>query len=185
MELVTEKLKASSKTMAVFMKIGQIGCIVGFCIAAVTLIWLLTFKSTEPVTIFKAAGYHVTINVPVGNVEDYSVRDLITLMSVGLVQLALYYFAFRNGHRLFNGIYETGEPFRAEYAELIRRVAWQMVACAIVWVAGVNVVGILVSAENVETSFPMGHVICAVMLLCFSRIFQYGAELQRLSDETL
>ena len=85
---------------------------------------------------------------------------LVAVMMAALT-IALYF-----ANKLFDDLRNSHTPFKPEYARAMKIVS------VIVVVAGVFTLNIAL--------------ICiAVLLYCFAQIFEYGVELQQVSDETL
>ncbi|MCQ2431207.1 MAG: DUF2975 domain-containing protein [Clostridia bacterium] len=120
---------------------------------------------------------------------------LAAAMASGLVVCAVMAYALKQIHGILAPMKE-GAPFSASVGTRFSRLGWFTVIAGIALnifnaIGKTLLVKILapmldgVTQVSVQHSFSLNFIIIAFLLFLLSYVFRYGAELQRLSDETL
>jgi len=123
-------------------------------------------------------------------IADMTVAQWRTICLVGICSAALGVAMYYLSTKVFRSIAKTGEPFAAQTVRRLKTVAWLVVAC-IPWniasgfLMSAIMPGFTVSLRTSSITGLMQGTMLAVLFFALVSVFQYGAELQRLSDETL
>lgn len=112
----------------------------------------------------------------------------ITVSVMGLFRQGLLCAALWLARRIFRDIEQEYTPFLEKHVRRLSTIAWLLLASSLLFpLLQVSAFLLLPSLGRGTLTAEMDllGVICAALLFCVARIFQYGCELQRFSDETL
>lgn len=172
-------IKASSKVIAVIMKIGYIAMIVAMSICVINLLFMaVTGGQTSIVT---SSGMRIVAVSAPGTTPQG-----VAAISIAALIISAFLFAiFLLTYRIFHEISVTGTPFNVKYVKAIKAIG---ILVAVMSIVGSTVDSIAASYAGMETlglcSDSTG-VIFGVIIFCLAYIFDYGCTLQKQSDETL
>lgn len=178
MSSIKRKIQITSKVVAVLTKILYIVMIVTVCFEVTGIIWSLVLPEASSIT-----WGGIKIISPFSLVNDAGIGlDLMT----GVVSQCFLIAILILTNRIFNNIYREYSPFTQKNVKGMRRIAILLFIDSIaapradfaIHKAISSTTGILYDSGN-------ELMILAIVLFCFSLIFQYGLELQQQSDETL
>lgn len=202
----TEKLKKNAKRLDTLFKVLQkiilITMIIGICIFSV-----LTFANAIDPNVIIGEDFHeidigpITITLAGGYTPNND--SILTygwiLLSLGGASAVVTYCALGYIRKILQSVIQEN-PFYASVGKHIRKIGYVCVALGIVE----NVAGILetqnlfqnyglsnllnsslISGITVNYQLDFTFLILFFVLLLLSYIFEYGAQLQQLSDETL
>lgn len=200
------KLQKTAKILCVCIKVIQTVLIVCAIVANVILAVLTIAELINPATVIGDELNIVEIGfLKIGLTADNVPSDLIILgigwISTGaaLIISTLIYFALSRVRFILEPMIE-GDPFNKDTSKYFKHLAWFTLTIGFVGnimkivetVSYMNTYKLreLLVGGNVESlstvlNFDCGFVIVFFVLLLMSYIFDYGAELQQLSDETL
>lgn len=186
MELIQGRLKKSSRIYAVVMTLFWIYSAVVGLMGLVALLAALRIPADMPL-----AGYvGDALTADLTALADVTGGQLRLILLSGVLGGLLGVATYLIGARTFRAISKTGEPFARENADGLRTVAWLLAADA-----GLNVLlNVILPVEIPVVSIGGGQgaltslmsgLLSVVLFFALVTVFRYGAELQRLSDETL
>lgn len=174
-----ENIKKSSNVAMILARIAKICCIVGAAACLVTGIGLIAFQGTinkellraeaegkldlnEVITEFNANGM---FEIPNGEISRFSqflgMNLLVMSIFITLMAVLLHFVS-----RVFKEIKESDSPFRKAILK------------------DMTVVFVLITLLVLQSSILTG-VMVGFALWCVYSVFEYGCELQQMSDETL
>lgn len=144
----------------------------------------------DQVFLFENAEYSeednaVTVNAKAKN-ATVEIRDFAWLTIVGAVYLVVMIINFTYAKQLFGTLELSESPFTAEVISKIKKLAYSLIPWAVLD-GLLELVAKSVMAGYVKINFSLNMMMVAIVLivLFLAYIFQYGAELQQESDETL
>lgn len=190
------------KFFKVMQRVTAISMVVVVCVMAV----LTVVNITNPAAVIGEDFERVDLGpVTIELAEEYApdnhtiLRYAWIYVALGVVSAAVIWYAFGQARRILRPMKE-GDPFRADVCEAIRRIGYVTIVLGVVQnVAGVIethnairhfgldrlVQGGQIRSVTANYTVDLSFLVAFFVLLLISYIFRYGAELQRLSDETL
>ncbi len=202
MNKLQKTAKALSTVFTVLQRIILIGAIVALCVMAVITVAELINSDTiigDSLNVVEIGPLSFELN----EIHTPSDMKMLVVGWVGAVTAAVFavltYFAFGAVKGILLPMTE-GNPFDKGTSKHIKVLAWlslaigivQNIASAVELFVSWNTFNLhdLLISENVNHvtfnfTFESGFIIVFFVLLLMSYIFDYGAELQQLSDETL
>lgn len=195
MRKIQKIARISDKVMSVLFWVMAVACgLATFAILALLIVNPQIGVEASTLTVgfleFTLAG-HVIQQFP----TEFLVAALIYLWTA----FGITFYIMRQLHHIFQPM-ATGTPFHCTVSAKIRHIAFASLAAGVVYSIGKVGFGILLYKtfhlgslflnDNVLKSglafeFDLLFVVVFVLLLLLSYVFQYGEELQTLSDETL
>ena len=176
------KMLKMSKILNTILKIGGIMLIMGMMLQIVFVIIApsLDIKSGGP--IIDVWGSYMTLDGSVGN---FRALMFVTMLGSGIMAAILLVASF-----IFKDISREGTPFTKKNSNKIRGISILLIAqCIVIPPLQLLAVKIFTSTTNASDAYNinlnLGFIIVPVIFFCLAQIFEYGAELQRQSDETL
>lgn len=174
-----ENIKKSSNVAMILAKIAKICCIVGAVACIVSGIGLIAFHDTVNKELIRAVEEgkldlnELTMEFSVGEVFELSYDNLnrfsqvlgVYLLVEGII-ITLFAVLLHFVSRVFKEIKESDSPFR-------KSILKDMIVVFVM-------ITLLVLQSGILTGVMVGFA-----LWCIYSVFEYGCELQRMSDETL
>ena len=199
------KLTKTAKGLDTFFSFSQkltvAGCVIGGI--GVFLAWYLWLGDPSiwkmAYTSLRFGGITFTVDNSIPPAENAYLLYLGIGTVVGIAQLPILYMAF-GAIRGILKLMIDGTPFHAHIVYYLKKLGWLTVANGIIGIIAGFVLqgnflqqydlGALFLSDKitqVSTSFSidLGFVLYAIILFLLAQVFQYGMELQQLSDETL
>jgi len=116
-----------------------------------------------------------------GSVGNFRALMMVTLIGSGIMAAILFVMSF-----IFKDISREGAPFTKKNSNRIRMISILLITQTLVIPPLQFLAAKLLSpVTNVLVSINLGSILVAATFFCLALIFEYGAELQRQSDETL
>ena len=176
------KIVKMSKILDAFLKIGAIVLIM-FVVLAMLMIF--TVPSLDVVKFesgfLSFSGLWGNSSF-IGNTEGLQAAMILGMLNSGVAAAILFVASF-----IFKGISCERTPFTQKNSKRLKIISLLLVALGAV-VPPLQMLLVLVfinHAAEIYFSINIGHFVFAAMFYCLALIFEYGAELQRESDETL
>jgi hypothetical protein len=180
MNAIKQRIKKSSKIMVIITLVLCISLIVGLCVPVTFLIWHAIapnadLSSLNGISFYSSAGQLMTTT-------NELVAEMYTILVSGVLILFVLFLALR----IFQSISKDVIPFSQDNAKRLKEIAIVLVVYAIVQpIARACFYSIFNPEMVIRSSFNVVSIILAFIFFFISVLFAYGAELQRLSDETL
>lgn len=172
------------KVTEVLSKIFQIICFIGA--VGTLIIGIFLFASKDPMNAFdmedrliNACGMAVYVYEPDSEVAAHVIGAMNFVYSVLLVLLGMI---FRNvsliaGTAKGKTWFSKGEtPFQEDVVRMVREIGIFLIAIYIVGLIGTLVARLI--SENVESSNTMVMLVIGIIVICLSKIFEYGQKLE-------
>lgn len=178
MNAIQKKIKVTSRVVAVMTKILYITMIAAVCFEVAGIIWLMISPEVNSITL---GG--IKIISPFSLANDVGIgTDLLT----GVASQCFLITILISSNRIFRNISCEYSPFTQKTVKGMRRIAILFLIDSIVSPRVDSAIEKSISlATGTLYNFSDELIILAIILYCFSLIFQYGVELQQQSDETL
>ncbi|MCL2083839.1 MAG: DUF2975 domain-containing protein [Oscillospiraceae bacterium] len=171
-----EKILKMSKILDAIMKIGAIFFIMTIAAHSAGIIMAPSLDLTRFTVgeILGSAQFE-------GGVDEFRAIMLTGILSAAVMPAILFVASF-----IFKDISRGTTPFTTINANRLRVISLLLLALSIV-IPPLKMLLTMIFFTSVRAFFSIsiGQIVCAVMFVCLALIFEYGAELQRESDETL
>ena len=174
MAVIQEKIKKTSKGIAVALQVISILVIVVVALSALSFIAFLV-----PDAWFLSS---LKEQVMASHAADTAL--FLLFFAAVAVMLALVAAVLRLLYRIFKDIGRECTPFAAKHVGRIKWIALLSLAASIAGSAVNALSGRILYGVGQWNIEPIWFLFAAI-ILCFAYIFDYGCQLQRLSDETL
>lgn len=180
MNSIQEKIQKNSKVMAIVLKVISISLIIGICVPVAFLIWIavkpdVNITSIAGLDIYAATGQALTSTGEV-------IAEMCTIIVSGILVLRM----FIKAYRMLNSISKEAAPFSKSNVNKIKGIGTLLLVYAfVVPIARAGFYRSFAPTINTKTSFDVSFVLLALMFFFIATVFDYGAELQRESDELL
>lgn len=201
MNKLTKTAKSLDRFFAFAQKLTVAGCVIGGI--GIFLAWYLWLGDPSIwkllYTRLQFGGITFTIDNSIAPAENAYLLYLGIGTVIGIAQLPIIYMAFGSIRGILKLMID-GTPFHADIVYYLKKLGWLTVANGIIGIVAGFVLqgnflqqydlGALFLSDKitqVSTSFSidLGFVLYAIILFLLAQVFQYGMELQQLSDETL
>jgi len=172
---ITDKIKSTSRSLSIILRIARIACYVGICISIVGIIYVMIFGNTDLLVL----NGNVILHSPLtrSNISDIGTVQLITIVIVGIIAMALMAKLFRQAENIFKDISLDSSPFEMKHVKRIKHIA-------ILYLI-ISMLNFETSAASIMISLNFVGIVGALMFWCIALIFEYGCALQKESDETI
>lgn len=171
-----EKIMKMSKFLDALTKIGAIVCILTVITNLVGMIMAPSLDLTR-----------FTVGEMLGNAQfDGSIEEFRTIMLTGILSTVVMSAILFVVSFIFKDMSLGSTPFTIKNANRLRVISLLLIALSVV-VPPLKMLFTLIFFTSVRAYFSIsvGQLIFAIIFFCLALIFEYGAELQRESDETL
>lgn len=171
-----EKILKMSKILDAFLKIGAIMAIMGI----VGMIIAVIMAPSLGVTTFSISGIWGGAPINAG-LDEFRAVMISQMLGMAVVVAILFIASF-----IFKDMSRASTPFTQKNANRLKVIALLAAGFSLI----VQPVRMLLTllffpAANLHVSINLGYLIFAIMFFCLALVFEYGAELQQQSDETL
>jgi len=171
-----EKIIKMSKILDAFLKIGAILMVM----ATATFIVSIIIAPSLDLTSFSLDGLVAKTQFN-GNISDFRSIMVTFILNSAVIAAILYVASF-----IFKGISRGNSPFEKKNAEKIKIISYLMVALGVlVPLLQFLIVYIFIGGIYTSVAINLENIVFAAVFFCLALIFEYGAELQQQSDETL
>ena len=184
-----------NKVVTVLSKIAEIcywiGCgmvtaiVIGLAIGNPTLVSVLSSVNPESGKDLVAFGFEISTVDPAGNIVWGSF--LIFFITL-LFMLALMAMVCRNIYLIFKTTagktkYSKGQtPFQPDNIRMIREIGIFLIAMPVVGIVMSIIAKIALAATDIESAMDLHFIMVGLVIICLSRYFAYGMELQNEVD---
>ena len=120
--------------------------------------------------------------------ETFVRNDIYLLVAAACMCIPLIALMFFLAHKLFGNVNASGTPFSDDNVRILKLVSYLMIILAVVSIAAEGMVVFNSSWASDAVQLGGGGFILIVMAVLFyfmAHVFEYGAALQKESDETL
>lgn len=180
MNAIQEKIQKNSKVMAVVLKILSITLTLGLFIPIAILIWIAV-NSDSNVLITKGWGVYSTTGKALQSIGEVK-AEMYTIIASGLLFLAM----FLKAYSMFRSINTDLAPFSKSNAVRLKHIGIILMIYAIVIpIIRLELYRLFAPDINMNSSIDAPYVVLSLLFFFISLLFDYGAELQRESDELL
>ena len=130
-------------------------------------------------------GSQIMINTA-GEFMKFNMHTFAFAALIGLLYIALSFVTFLFAGKLCEAFRDCASPFEDNVIKRLKVFAYSLLGWAVIpGVAGAIVSSLFTSTYSFNLSFNLGTVFVVLILLALAYIFQYGAVLQKESNETL
>jgi len=149
-------------------------------IAAQTV--LMVLAPTLDLANIKFTGMWGSVPVPIdGGVSEFRAASLSEVLRAVIITAILYITSY-----MFKDISSKDSPFTRKIANRLRVISILIIALSIVVQPLIALLTIIFFPDvNFQIFIRLEYLIFAAVFICLAFIFEYGAELQQQSDETL
>ena len=170
-----EKIRSTSKTLAVLFKIARVCCYVGIGVLSVGILYVMLFGNLDLLILHGKVIVHSPYALL--DIAGISNWQIIFVSIGGIVDLILLSLLFGQARDVFKDISVDSSPFELKQVRRIRRIA--------VFYFVISLLDFETQALSLSFTVNLAGIVGALMFWCISLIFEYGCELQQQSDETL
>ncbi|MCL1823496.1 MAG: DUF2975 domain-containing protein [Oscillospiraceae bacterium] len=171
------KIKKMSKVLNAFLKIGAIVLIM-VIILQIVLIAISSSLDLSSNAIIDVFGINIPLN---GNINNFRAIMLFTMSSAAVMAAVLFVASF-----IFKNISRDGLPFTKRNSNKIKIISLLLIAHEVLLPPlRLLILMVLIPEAEAAVSMNLGIIVAAAVFFCIALIFEYGAELQQQSDETL
>jgi heme/copper-type cytochrome/quinol oxidase subunit 3 len=180
MEKIQEKIKNSSRKLMIFLRVLCISLIVGLCVP----VFVLIYNAVNPQSDLFASGslyFHSTFGYELNTIGEIN-AEMCTLLFSGILIFAMLF----NAYKMFKSINAEIAPFNQSNAKRLENIGTELILYTFFTPIVRN--GFYKSFApdvNYHISFEISFLALALLFFFIAKLFEYGAELQRQSDETL
>ncbi len=177
---IQNKVCKISKIMAISTKVLYISLIVGMCIPLSSLIWYYITPNSNFEAVHALGFYSST-----GQLLE-TTGEIVAEMWAILVSGVFVFYILLIAYRMFKSISINIMPFSQENAKRLKKIGGLLMIYSLVEpISRKGFYSSFAPEITIRSSFNIVSVILALIFFFIAIIFDYGAELQRLSDETL
>lgn len=180
MNEIQEKIKRSSRIMAIIVKVLYISLIIGMCVPIAIVIWVASNPGMDTLSVGK-----IKVLSMQGQLLS-SASDVMAEMCTIIVAGIFLFFILLTAYRIFRSIAETVLPFSIENSARLKKIGINLMVYSFVLpIARAGFYASFSSNKAIQTTFDIPFIALALVFIFIALVFDYGAELQRQSDETL
>jgi hypothetical protein len=179
MNTIQEKIVKSSKIMAIVLKAVCILLIIGLVVPIATIIWIQVDPNADinPVN----GGFYSITGMPMESTGEV-IAEMCTIILMAAFMLAIFIIAYS----MFRTIIKDAVPFTRTNAKSIKKISVLLFIYSIVVpIARTGFYRTFAPSIDYRGSFDETFLLLALIFYFISIVFDYGAELQRQSDELL
>lgn len=193
MEALQRRIQRSSKIIKVFLAVVLAVTLADLAIGLWTNGVVAFAQETtvvEDYGIYSAEAGRIFLNLddmrvhrgPHALEPNYRAANGITSLKQAAVCVAIW-LAFR----VFHDIQKEYTPFTQKNVRRFKAIAWLLLASNVVLplAQGQLYMRLPGKGGGFQAQVDFTGIVCSAILFCLARVFQYGCELQRFSDETL
>lgn len=180
MNSLTEKIRKSSRSMAIITKVLCISLIVGLCIPIGILIWYVVepnvdFFALRGLRFYSSTGQMLTSSGEI-------VAETLRIILAG----GFFLYSLLVALRIFDSVKIDAMPFSVGNIKRLKTIAIGLLIFTIIEpISKAVFYGIFASEITMQASVNVVTVMLALMFFFISVVFSYGIELQKHFDETL
>lgn len=179
MDTIQEKIVKSSKAMATILKVVCISLIVGLAIPVAAIIWIAVDPNAN---VNSASGGFYSITGLAMESTGEVIAEMCTIILIVLFMFGI----FKIAYSMFKEIVKDAVPFTKTNANSIKRIGTILIVYSIVVpIARAGFYHTFAQTIDYRGSFDVTFVLLALIFYFISTVFDYGAELQRETDELL
>ena len=180
MSIIQEKIAKSSKMVSVIL----------FAACAFTIFAVILFLGSAALLYFSQGSLAASLQAHFiaesleAGAGELSAKTLAMLLVFGAMQLVLLFSVLFVLRRIFTDIIRSYTPFEKKHAVSMKQVAVLILAWGVIG----NVfdgVGQATVYETLMIDVNVTWLVLSIVIYCMAHIFDYGCQLQTLSDETL
>lgn len=179
MNTIQEKIVKSSKVMAINLKVICITLIIGLVIPIAAIIWIAVDPNADVNTV--NGGFYSITGLPMESTGEV-IAEMCTIFIIGLFLLDIFIIAYS----MFKAIIKDAVPFTKMNAKRIKKIGTLLLVYSIVVpIARAGFYHTFAQTIDYRGSFDVTFLLLALIFYFISTVFDYGAELQRETDELL
>ncbi len=180
MSNIQERIKHSSRIMAIILKILCVSLVIGMCIPIAILIWIAMNPNKDILTASKMK--FVSMQGQLLSSSSNVIAEMATIIVAGIFIFSILFTAYR----MFKAISADILPFSMENSARLKKIGISLMVYSFVLpIARAGFYASFSPNTAVQTTFDIPFIVLALVFIFIARVFDYGAELQRQSDETL
>lgn len=178
MNEIQKKIRGSSRAVAIITKILYISVAIAVCFEISGIIWSAISPESSSFTLG-----HIKIISPFLFLKNRSISaDLFT----GIASQSFFIAILISTNRIFKDISHEYSPFLSKNIRRMKKIALLLLLDSFLSPQIDLAIRSSISMTSAAPSdFSAEMFVLAIIIYCFSLIFQYGVDLQQLSDETL
>lgn len=180
MNELQNKIKKSSRVMSIISKVMYILTIVGLIVPIGIIIWTYLNPNQD---ILLINGLKI---ISMNGQSMTSTGEVIAEMYTIIISGLFYFFIFLYADKIFMAINKSGVPFSTENILKLKRIGIMiMIYSFVLPIARAGFYKTFAPQLNNQISFNISLIILSLLFVFMAIIFEYGTELQKMSDETL
>jgi hypothetical protein len=177
-----EKIKQTSKIMAIVLEVLYICAYIGMGFLITALVFLVINGSINEIHL----GDIVNVKIPI-EYEDTGSSGFAQLIAWCILNIAactLGIAILKNAYMIFKDISVTARPFEKIYVKRLKTIALIMIVSdfGLSFVQGITQA---IMGGHIGGRLDYFNVFAGILIYCLALIFDYGADLQKQSDETI
>ena len=185
MKGINKLAKIVTKILEVFHWVGAALMAAASVCAAAFPKWIGYFVSFDAKeccgAMLEVYGFEVNAPVVNGNAD----MTCFVLFGIGaVIILAVMAMAFRNLHLIFKKS-ENASPFQKDNIRMMREIGIFSIAVPVIGFVMSIIIRLVTGVETSEISIDMGGIFMGIIVLCLTRYFIHGAELEKDVDGLL
>lgn len=154
--------------------IGAVSMVVGLVLTIVMGEGAIIGDPGEAGTVLNSYGFELQVISGTGVLNMGAVRVFLV---GGAIVMGLMAMVFRNVYLILKSS-ENATPFQPNNVRMVREIGIFLIAVPMVGLAMSTVARLLLGVDGVESSVDMGSAVVGLVVLCLSRIFARGMELE-------
>lgn len=201
MKKIMKTAKSLDKIFSFLQKLTIAGCVFGGMV--ILFMWYLYVGDPDVAELLRGSlnfgSISFTLDRSVIPADNYFIWYLSLGTILGIVELPVLYMVF-GAIRGILGLMMEGTPFHEHIVYYLKRLGWLTVAGGIIDIASGFVlqgnfltrydldalfVSDKITGVTINSTADITFILFAMILFLLAQVFQYGLELQQLSDETL
>lgn len=180
MNVLQEKIQKESKVMTVILLILTISLILGILIPIGILIWIALNQNAD-ITLLNGWSIYSSTGLALGSIGEVK-AEMCTIVVSGLFITSM----FLKAYTMFRSISKDVAPFHKSNAKKLKAIAIVLLVYAIVVpIARAGFYRSFAPDISMHTSMDAPYIVLSLIFFFIALLFDYGAELQRESDELL
>jgi|GEM_PF-6547806 hypothetical protein len=180
MNVIQEKIQRNSKRMSVVLFVLSIALIIGLIIPVAILIWV-EVNADANLLVTNGWGIYSTAGKALQSIGEVK-AEMCTVIAAGLLILVM----FIKAYSMFRSISIDLAPFSKANATRLKQIGIILILYAIVIpIIRLGFYRSFAPEINMSSSIDAPYVVLSLIFFFIAMLFDYGAELQRESDELL
>lgn len=177
------KMQKMGKTAYVTLKVFRVVLYIAVALLVALLFWLPTVGSSY----LSSIGEINILPSPyvVLSPDGMVLPEIYVIVTEAIITAVIGIYMMYQAGLIFRSIANAESPFIVENVKHLKRIAWGIALMAVVPTVVSGMASVLLGGVTFSVNLELAYIVLTVLFFCLAAIFDYGAELQRESDETL